>query len=129
MSFFDEQDDPFESIVREFFGEKTIRRHTPEDFIQGEEDERTIDFVEMGKHVFLVFEILGYEKRDIEIKVDKKQIEIIVRKKTFEDVQQYLARRLGKGVYFKKNLPNFINFKKFNYTFKNGILEVVFEKR
>jgi len=126
MDFFN--DDPFESIVREFFGEnshKSQRRN----FIAGEDEERTIDFVESNKKVFIVFELPGYSKEDIDLIVSKGVIEINARKKNFENMQGYLSQKLGHGVRFKKTLPKFVNIKKFKSTFKNGILEVVFEKK
>ena len=45
MGFFDDDDDPFEGIVREFFG-PSIRRGRRETIADGEEEERNIDFVE-----------------------------------------------------------------------------------
>ena len=126
MSFFDE--DPFEDIVRDFFGQRS-NLHSSENIIKGEDDERIIDFIETKDKLFLVFELPGYSKKDIRVEIKKREIEIIAKKKDFENVQKYLARKLREGEYFKKILPNFVNHKKFNYSFKNGILEVYFEKR
>ena len=126
MNFFN--DDPFESIAREFFGQSPSRRYENNEIIRGEEEERIIDFLETPKKVFLIFEIPGYDKEDVIVNVDKKQIEILVKKKNMENVQTYLSQKLKQGVYFKKLIPQTANSKKFNYTFKNGVLEVVFDK-
>lgn len=128
MSFFN--DDPFDEIVREFFGEnQTNRRKYSEKIIEGEDEERTIDFIESGKNIFLIFEIPGYSEEDVSVKLKGKVIEITAKKKNLENVQGYLSRKLRGGVYLKKTLPNFINFNKFNHTFKNGILEIVFDRK
>ena len=127
MNFFN--DDPFEDIVREFFGQRVGREKHPQEIIRGEEDERTIDFIEIENKVFLVFEIPGYSKEDIILNVKKGEVEIIVKKKNLENVQDYLSQKLMQGVYFKKHLPNFVNHKKFNWTFKNGVLEISFNKK
>lgn len=127
MSFFN--DDPFENIVREFFDQSQRRDNGFREVIRGESDERTIDFIETTDKVSLVFEIPGYSKEDITLNVKKGEVEIIAKKNNLENVQEYLSQKLIHGVYFKKNLPNFINYKKFDYTFKNGILELVFDKK
>ncbi len=127
MNFFN--DDPFESIVREFFGQSLGRKYENNEIIRGEEEERIIDFLETSKKVFLIFEIPGYNKEDVIVNVDGRQIEIIVKKKNMENVQTYLFQKLKQGVYFKKLIPQTANFKKFNYTSKNGVLEVVFDRK
>ena len=127
MDFFDE-DDPFGDIVRDFFGQKP-NLHSSENIIKGEDDERIIDFIEIKDRLFLVFELPGYSKKDIKVEIKKREIEIIAKKNNFENVQEYLARKLSGGEYFKKILPSFVNHKKVNHTFKNGVLEIYFEKR
>ena len=130
MNFFD--DDPFDEIVREFFGHregKPRRRYDYRRVIEGEDDERSIDFIESGKKVFIVFEIPGYSKEDISINVGKREMEITAKKTNFENTQNYLIPKLKHGVKIKKIIPSSANAKKFSYTFKNGILEVVFEKK
>ena len=127
MNFFD--DDPFENIVREFFGQRPGRSQRTNEIISGEEEERVIDFLETPKKVFLIFEIPGYNKEDVSVRVDKGQIEITAKKKNIENVQTYLSKKLRQGVYFKKLIPKTANSSKFNYIFKNGILEVAFDRK
>lgn len=127
MSFFDE-DDPFDSIVREFFGTPTRGRRR-ETIIRGEEEDRNIDFIESDDKVYLVFELLGYDEDDMDVIVNGKELEIKAKKKNNGNMQDYLMQKLRQGIFFKRSLPGFINLKKFSYTMKNGVLEVIFEKK
>jgi HSP20 family molecular chaperone IbpA len=124
MSLFD--DDPFEEIVREFFGGTPKRKR--EEFIKGEEEDRVIDFVEDTDYVYVVFELPGYNEKDIFVTVKGNNLEIRAQKSSDEKVQDYLSKKLKQGIYLKKQLPNFVSNKNFNYTMKNGVLEVVFLK-
>jgi len=126
MSFF-EEDDPFESIIREFFGSSKLQSRGER--IQNEKEERIIDFVETKNHIFIIFELPGYSKEDIDLIINKRNIEIRAKKKNFEKMQNYLSQRLAHGIFIKKSLPNFIKTKNFNHTFKNGVLEIVFNKK
>lgn len=130
MNFFG--DDPFDEIVREFFG-KDIEKSTSgnQEIIKSESDEREIDFIEDEKKVYIVFELPGYNKKDILINIKGKSLEIEVRKKeeNLEGAQEYLIKKLTSKRIIKKTLPNFIKTKKFDYTIKNGILEIVFNKK
>jgi len=126
MSFF-EEDDPFENIIREFFRGSNFKSQERE--MQNEKEERIIDFIETKNNIFIIFELPGYSKEDISLTIDKRNIEIKAKKKNFEKVQNYLSQRLLQGVLIKKSLPNFIKTKDFNYTFKNGVLEIIFNKK
>ena len=53
MGFFDE--DPFEDILREFFGDSPVRRRHREAVIKGEREDRVIDFIEDNGWVYPVF--------------------------------------------------------------------------
>ncbi len=129
MSLFD--DDPFEEIVREFFGGDQRQINRQQDFIQGEEDERNIDFIEDNNHLYLIFELFGYNEKDIIINVKGQELEIIARKDNCdtEKIQDYLIKKLCNGIAIKKILPKFVSSKNFKYTIRNGILEVIFSKR
>lgn len=127
MGFF--QDDPFEDIVREFFGEAPARRgKRREQFIKGEDEDRSIDFVEDDKKIYLVFELPGYEEKDISIAVEGNGLEISAQKSNGEQIRDYLHQKLRNGMSIKKDLPNIVKGKKFSHTIRNGILEVVFDK-
>ncbi len=130
MGFFD--DDPFENIVREFFGESPIKK-SRQQFIKGEEEDRIIDFVEDEDYVYIVFELPGYSKKDISISVKGNQFKVNVLKKENdcekENVPEYLRKRLSDGLIIKKILPKFINTKNFKISMKNGVLEIIFAKK
>jgi HSP20 family molecular chaperone IbpA len=119
--------DPFD-IFREFFGDSP-KRKVRKEFIQGEEEERVIDLVELNGKAYLIFELPGYEEDDIFVNVTGRLIEIIAKKKNLEGIKDYLAQKFKQGVRYKRTLPDFVNTKKFDYTQKNGILEVVFSKK
>jgi len=132
MSFFNDND-PFENIVREFFGQSPASergRRKTERVIEGEREEREIDFVETKNKTFLVFELPGYDKKDILITFKGKHIEISAEKKSSDkgEIQSYLSQKLGRGILIQKELPKFIKTKNFEYTVKNGILEISFNK-
>jgi HSP20 family molecular chaperone IbpA len=126
MSFFDDEDD-FDSIVREFFGNRNLERKQ-EEVIEGEEEDRILDFFESNGKVYLILEISGYDYDDIFIKFKDRKILIEARKQGLKGVQSYLAQRLTSGMKISKTLPEFLVRKKFDYTVKNGILEVIFKK-
>ena len=125
MGFFD--DDPFEDIVREFFSSSPVTRHR-EQFIIGEDEDRIIDFVEDKAKVYLVFELPGYNEKDISVIVKGKELKITAQKSNRENIQDYLYQKLSQGFSIKKNLPNFVSPKNFSYTMRNGVLEIVFNK-
>ncbi len=127
MGFFD--DDPFEDIVRELFGGSSANKREGEQFIRGEDEERVVDFVEDKNKIYLVFELPGYNEKDISVIVRGKELEITAKKSNKEEVQDYLHQKLNQALSINKNLPSFISPKKFSYTMKNGVLEIVFDKR
>lgn len=129
MSFFDDDErDPFDSIVREFFGGAPAKRRAREDFIQGEDEDRVIDFVEDKDRVYVVFELQGYNEKDVSVAVKNGALEVSAQKNGREDTQEYLSQKFRQGVKILKKLPKFINPKKFSHTVRNGILEVAFDK-
>ncbi len=91
MTFFD--DDPFENIVRDFFGGRPSK--DPENkFISGEEEERKIDFIETDKKVFLIFELPGYDKEDIKVEISGINLEVSAQKKCSESVADYMTQKI-----------------------------------
>ena len=127
MSFFD--DDPFESIIDEFFGQNRGTNIRRRQFISGEEEDREIDYIEDKSNVYLVFELPGYTEKDIMVVVKDNILTVQAKKITPDNIQPYLAKKLNQGVQIRKELPNFINTKKFTQTIKNGVLEIKFKKK
>jgi len=128
MSFIDDNNDPFEDIIRNFIGGSPMRRARKEQFIRGEEDDRNIDFVEDEDYVYLVFELPGYNEKDISVFVEGNRLEITAQKSDGENVQDYLGQKLRQGLHVKKKLPDIVNPKNFSKTMRNGVLEIIFSK-
>ena len=134
MNFFN--DDPFEEIIREFFSHKTNNsiqddQNFQKKIINGEEEDRIIDFIEGLQKFYIIFEFPGYEKKDILVSIKNKQLEIKLNKRRDEreEIQNYLSQKLSQNIFIKKTLPKFVNSKKFTYTVRNGILEISFDKK
>ena len=130
MGFFGDNDQ-FEDIIREFLGDSNsrIRRDDYEEIIGGEVEEGIIDFIEDENYIYLIFELPGYDEKDILISIKGRKLEIIAKKRNSVEVQNYLTQKLNTGFFIKKNLPSFIKTKNFKHTVKNGILELVFIKK
>ena len=130
MGFF-EDNDQFEDIVREFLGggNSRIRRSNYEEIIGSEREERVIDFIEDEDYIYLIFEFPGYNEKDVSVSIKGRELEIVVKKKSIGEIQNYLIEKLNNGLFIKKKLPDFIRTKNFKHTVKNGILEIVFIKK
>ncbi len=120
--------DPFESIVRDFFGESPQRRKRNENFHENEEEDRVIDFIESDDSIFLIFELSGYIQKDVKISLKENRLEVKAQKLSEINTQEYLGQRLKKGITFKKTLPENILLKSMKQTVKNGIVEIRFDK-
>ncbi len=135
MTNFDDEffGDPFESIVRDFLGRNSISNGRRNAIIRGEEEDRNIDFVEDKDYIYLVFELFGYDEKDVLVQIKGNQLEIKTKKNEeicdLQKVQSYLIQKLCKGIFIRKTLPKFINTKKFKYHLKNGVLEIMFSKK
>ena len=130
MRFFGDNDQ-FEDIIREFLGDSNsrIKRDDYEEIIEGEVEEGIIDFIEDENYIYLIFELPGYDEKDILISIKGRKLEIIAKKRNSVEVQNYLTQKLNTGFFINKNLPSFIKTKNFKHTVKNGILELVFIKK
>jgi len=129
-NFFEE--DPFENIIKEFFGGGPFENDKKRNMIiKGEEEDRNIDFLEDENYVYLIFEFPGYNEKDISLSIKGNQLEIKARKneEAYEKVQPYLNEKLYQGIFIKKTLPRFIIPKKFKHTINNGVLEIIFNKK
>lgn len=124
-------EDPFESILNDFFGSRVKRKHKNA-IIKGEEEERNIDFIEGEEYIYLIFEFPGYNEKDVDIKIKNDILEIKVKKNEdsciSDNVKNYLIQKLCQGLIVRKHLPEFINSRNFSYSMKNGVLEIIFIK-
>lgn len=120
--------DPFDDIVRQFFGNtagvrrRQVRRNAYED------EEQELGFIETDDKVYVTLELPGYTEKDILLKVKGKELEVSAHKQSLEGVKEYLQRKLEEGLTIVRTLPPATNTKKWTHTFKNGILEVAFDK-
>lgn len=125
MSFFD--DDPFEDIVNEFFGRK-VNKSSSGNVINSEREERVTDYIEEEDFVYFVFELPGLRKEDAEVKLKGNTLNVIVQRKKFENIKDYLKNKLSQEVFFNKEIPVKIK-KEMEWTFNNGVLEVKIKRK
>jgi len=118
--------DPFNDIVRELFGGDP--RSDPEEIFGREEDGQGIEFIDSGKEVYLIFELPGFSEADVKVDLSGRELKISAKVKNVEGVQSYLARKLQGGVVIMREIPRSIKSKKYNWTLRNGVLEVTFRK-
>lgn len=128
MDFFSNgfEDDSIDRIFEDFFKNSLINRRR---FIVDEEEERTIDYIEDNDKVYLLFELPGYSKEDISVKINERELNIITKKESNEKIESYLKEKLNKGIIIRKKIPTNVNTQNFHYTIKNGILEIIFDKK
>lgn len=129
MGFFD--DDPFDEILKEFFGERGARTVSAgaRNVVKSEREERIVDYIEEEDNLYFVFEIPGYSEKDIDINVKSNELEVSAIKENPENVQPYLYNKLKKGIFFRKTIPEKVKSKKMTYHFNNGILEIKFPRK
>ncbi|MGV8142728.1 MAG: Hsp20/alpha crystallin family protein [Candidatus Pacearchaeota archaeon] len=121
------EDDPFESIVNQFFGGARGVRRSRVKRVVDEEDQNT-QFIEEEDYVYLIVELPGYSEKDIDMEVDNDTITVSAKAKQIV-AQDYLARKQKEGITIEQIVPENIRTKNFKKTFRNGVLEVTFEKR
>lgn len=130
--FDDDFGDPFEDIVREFFGgRRKISKNNF--FIDNESDERETDYLEDDDYIYLIFELPGFNEKDISVAVKGNELNISAGKKEAEcddgKVQNYLVEKLCREIIIKKTLPKFVDTKNFKHSMRNGVLEIMFSKK
>lgn len=121
-------DDPFEEILRNFFGDERVIAPKEKNFISGEAEDRNIDFIETENNIFILFELPGYTKEDITIDINGDNLVIFAKRKSSNKIEDNLINKLRAGIVINKILPKMIKFKKYNSSMINGILELTFKK-
>jgi HSP20 family protein len=116
------EDDSFDDFVKEFFGQQGVQRK-----VQTREDDRLVDFIDTDERLFLIVELPGFTKEEVNVTVRDKVLEIKAQKRELEGLPEYLAQRLMQGIKIRRTLPSTVNVKSMSYTFSNGILEVSFK--
>jgi HSP20 family molecular chaperone IbpA len=129
MSFF--EDDSFEDIINEFFGRPAKRnsKYSQEQFIEGEQEDRNIDFLEDEDTIYLVFELPGYTEKDIVVGISNKKLKISAKRLSPDNVQSYLQPKLSNGISISKTIPETVKTNNFTKTIRNGILEIKLPKK
>lgn len=125
-------DDFFDEIEKAFFGSAAspgkTRTSSYGNVVQGEKEERVIDYIEGKDEVYFVFELPGYDEEDIEISLKGDQFNVKALKKDFSKIKPYLRNKLSQDVSYNKTIPVKVK-KDFEKSFKNGILEVKFKRK
>ena len=109
---------PFDDIVRELLGNPVRRvrkqRYTDNDeFNESEEENRKTDNIDLGEKVAFIFELPGYDEKDLKLEVKDRTIHIEVKKKAECKMQDYLSKKLCKGEIVKKTIQPYIDIKNF----------------
>ena len=128
MSFFNEDQDPFEDILNEFFGRRSSARPSSGRAVKSEAEERTMDYIEEDENVYFVFELLGLIKKDVHVEVKGNELIIKASRKDLNNVEPYLKEKLSQEINLKKTIP--VKVKKgFAFELNNGILEVKLSRK
>jgi HSP20 family protein len=96
------------------------------------EREPTVDLQDRGSHYLLTAELPGFEKKDLEVKVDSNVLEVRAEKSTDSETKgKEGSQRQSSRSYFHRymTLPEEVVSEKVNGTMKNGVLELKLPKR
>ena len=126
MSFF--EDDPFEDIVNQFFGNHARVRRRPRSRITEDEGQNT-QFIEEETYIYFIMELPGYSEKDINLSIKDNVLIISAKTSQKSDAQDYLAQKLKEGIIIQQQVPKDVGTKSLSKTFRNGVLEVTFIKR
>lgn len=125
MSF---EDDSFEDIVNQFFGNSgRIRKSRIKRFV--EDEDQNSQFIEEDNYLYLIVELPGYSEKEISVSIKEDRILISAKSSRRIEAQDYLEQKRREGIMIEQILPDNIKTKNFTKTFRNGVLEVTFEKR
>ncbi|MEM4662486.1 MAG: Hsp20/alpha crystallin family protein [Candidatus Diapherotrites archaeon] len=109
-------DDFFDDFERWFFGSRE-----PQEDVEISNYQLTYDVWEENGKIFVTVELPGVEEKDIELQISGNRLLIrSYRRKGSSDVQE--------GYYKTIRLPYWVKEKPISKTFKNGVLELIFEK-
>ena len=125
MSF---DNDPFENIVNQFFGQ-SARVRRPRARRALEEDSQNTQFIEEGDYVYMIIEIPGYTEKEVSVIVKDSTIFISAKASQKMEAQDYIEQKRRQGLTLEETLPGNVKTKNFTKTFRNGILEVIFEAK
>lgn len=120
---------PFDEWTRFFFPQGTAKPFWTEQF---GEREPVIDLQDRGDHYLLTAEFPGFDKRDIEVRVDQNGFELKAEKRSQKESRSS-ERSEGQSTfsYFQRHLtlPEKVVSEKVKGTMKNGVLELRLPKK
>jgi len=119
-------DDPFERLAREFFGGSSS---SEDEFIQTEQEVKSLDLIEGKDKVYLIFEFPGFKESEVQVEISRDEIIVTTSRKVLEGEDEYISQKLAATKSIRKKLPEIIKTKKYSKTFRNGVLEIVFDKK
>jgi len=121
-SFFDDFMRPFEQFMSPFFPSFPGSFMTEPGFKQP-----NIDFQDRGDHYLMTAELPGFEKKDVEVRIDSNVIELKAEKTSEEESKSKsgTAAKRSHSYYTRRMaLPEQVHAEKVNGTMKNGVLEL-----
>jgi len=118
---------PFERFMEPFFGNPFGSLwNTPS------EKEPVIDVQDRGDHYLMTAELPGFEKKDVEVRIDSNALELKAEKNSQSEANEKEGiRTQSTHSYFHRymTLPEEVLSEKVNGTMKNGVLELKLPKR
>ncbi len=126
-SFFEDITRPFDEWMKPLF--PSSMRSFWTDF---GEREPAIDLQDRGDHLVLTAELPGFDKNDVEVRVDRNGLELKAEKRSDKESKNPDGRgRQRSYSYFQRymTLPESVVAEKVDGTMKNGVLELRLPKR
>ena len=126
-SIFEEFVRPFDQFMEPFFP-NSIRSFWTE--MGGKEP--VIDFQDRGDHYMLTAELPGFEKKDVEVKIDSSTLELKAEKSVNKETKSEEGTMTQRSrSYFHRylTLPEEVVSEKVSGTMKNGVLGLKLPKR
>lgn len=114
MSFFNE--DPFDDLIREFFNHGGSNRRSSKKYYS-DYNEASENLVESSKSYYFVMELPSFKNVEIGEKISGDSGKVKILKIILDDDEE-----------ISYILPKKVKTKDYTHTFKNGILEVEFQK-
>lgn len=126
MDLFD--DDNFEDILNQFMGNSARVRKKSRSKIREDEEQNT-QFIEEDKYIYCIIELPGYQEEEVNLSIKEDILIISARAINNSNTQDYFSQKHKEGITLQQRIPSDIKTKNLKKTFRNGVLEVTFEKR
>ena len=126
-SLFEDFMRPFDEFMKPFFPSSMSRFRS--DLL---DREPSMDLQDRGSHYVLTAELPGFEKKDLEVRIDSSVLELRAEKSTDRETKgKQGTRTQSSRTYFHRymTLPGEVVAEKVSGTMKNGVLELKLPKR